>query len=104
MTNVLSSALSTIETKAASAGAGAASAILSFFSSSLLTLAEDELVILNNAIAKLLAEKEAGASWEDALTAAYNTFYSAEVDEKDKIAMAFLEAISKITSAASAIL
>ena len=96
MANALSSALTSIEGKLSTAGTTAAASIIGFFSTSLLTLAEDELAILGDAIEALYKSKQAGRTWEEALTDAYNEFYNEEVAEGSKIAMAFLEAVSKI--------
>lgn len=105
--SVLASDISALTSKGSSVGASVISGVLSLFSTSLVTLAEDELVILGDAISSLKAKRAAidpdtkqPFTWEQALTAAYNTFYNEEQTEAVKIATGILAAVGKVLSVA----
>ncbi len=98
MSNPLSNVVSTLESSLAKTGSSVVGSVLAFFSGSLVQLAEDELVILGDAINILVTDLKAGKDWETALTDCYNTFYNEEITEAKKIAMAVLEAVGKVVN------
>lgn len=72
------------------------SGVLSFFSTTLLGVTEDELVILGNAIAKLYDDLHKGTDFETAFTDCLNEFYNEERGEGAKICAAVAESIGKV--------
>jgi len=104
MSNAFQSVVTDLKANLTTAEVSASSAILSFFSTALTGLAEDEIKILGDAINFLIQRKEAGDDWETALTAALNQFYSEEKAEATALAMSFLEAVGKILNGIKAVL
>lgn len=102
--------ITALSTKASSAGSSVISGVLSLVTGGLVSLAEDELVILGDAITSMKAKRGATDpttgqpfTWEQALTAAYNTFYNEEQTEAVKIATGILSAVNKVLSVVEAL-
>lgn len=98
LTSAIAADITAITAKASSAGNSVVSGVLTLVGGSLVSLAEDELVILGDAIVTLKTNRANGRTWEESLTACYNTFYNEEQTEAVKIATGILAAVSKVLS------
>lgn len=103
MTSPANQILSTLGSDLTGAGVNASAALMKFFSGALLEWGGDEAKILGDCVQVMIDKRNAGSTWEEAVTAAYNTFVAEETAEGNKIVLEFLNLIASIAKTVEAI-
>lgn len=108
--DTINSDIAALSSRTGSVGASVINGVLGLVGGGLVTLAEDELKILGDAITTMKEkrnqtdpETNQPYDWEKCLTAAYNTFYNEEQTEAVKIATGILAAVNKVLSVIEAL-